>query len=197
LPTAGLVNDAVTYAKMQNVSATDRLLGRSTAGAGDPEEIVCTAAGRALIDDADASAQRTTLGLGTVATQTYTEGTYTAGISFAGGTTGITYTTQSGRYTLIGRMCFVEGNVVLSNKGSSTGAIRLTGLPFAAVAVIAPGAMVATNMTGMTTSPILSFESPNTYAVVYQTTATGIAALDNTNATNTSSFRYALAYFVS
>ena len=56
-------NDAVTYAKIQNVSATDKLLGRATAGAGDIEEITCTAAGRALLDDADAAAQRTTLGL--------------------------------------------------------------------------------------------------------------------------------------
>lgn len=56
-------NDAVTYAKMQNVSATDRLLGRSTSGAGDVEEITCTSFGRSLIDDADASAARTTLGL--------------------------------------------------------------------------------------------------------------------------------------
>lgn len=56
-------NDAVTYAKIQNVSATDKILGRSTAGAGDIEEITCTAAGRALLDDADAAAQRTTLGL--------------------------------------------------------------------------------------------------------------------------------------
>ena len=32
-------NDAVTYAKLQNVSATDRLLGRDTAGAGNTEEI--------------------------------------------------------------------------------------------------------------------------------------------------------------
>jgi hypothetical protein len=63
-------NDAVTYAKIQNVSATDKLLGRSTAGAGDVEEITCTAAGRALIDDADAAAQRTTLGLGSFATVT-------------------------------------------------------------------------------------------------------------------------------
>lgn len=53
----------VTYAKMQDVSATDKILGRSTAGSGDMEEIACTAAGRALLDDADASAQRTTLGL--------------------------------------------------------------------------------------------------------------------------------------
>lgn len=62
-------NDAVTYAKIQNVSATDRLLGRQSAGAGDIEEITCTAAGRALLDDVDAAAQRTTLGLGTLATQ--------------------------------------------------------------------------------------------------------------------------------
>lgn len=64
-----IATDAVTYAKMQNVSATDKILGRSTAGAGDVEEIPCTAAGRALLDDADATAQRTTLGLGSLATK--------------------------------------------------------------------------------------------------------------------------------
>ena len=69
---ATIANDAVTYAKMQNVSATDKVLGRASAGSGDVEEITCTAAGRALIDDADAAAQRTTLGLGTLATQSGT-----------------------------------------------------------------------------------------------------------------------------
>lgn len=65
-------NDAISYAKIQNVSDTDKLLGRSSMGAGDVEEITCTAAGRALLDDADAAAQRTTLGLGTLATQSGT-----------------------------------------------------------------------------------------------------------------------------
>jgi len=53
--------EAVTYAKMQNVSATNKILGRSTAEAGNVEEITCTAAGRAILDDADAAAQRNTL----------------------------------------------------------------------------------------------------------------------------------------
>ena len=61
-------DSAITYVKIQDVSTTDRVLGRSTAGAGVIEEITCTAAGRALLDDADTTAQRATLGLGTVAT---------------------------------------------------------------------------------------------------------------------------------
>lgn len=90
LGTAALADDAVTYAKLQNVSATDRLLGRSSAGAGNVEEIPLTAAGRALIDDADAAAQRTTLGLGTVATQNASNVAITGGTITGGTITGIT-----------------------------------------------------------------------------------------------------------
>ena len=36
---ATIANDAVTYAKIQNISTNNRLLGRATAGAGDAEEI--------------------------------------------------------------------------------------------------------------------------------------------------------------
>lgn len=65
-------NQAITYPKIQNISATDRLLGRSSAGAGVIEEITCTSFGRSLIDDTDASTARTTLGLGSLATQSGT-----------------------------------------------------------------------------------------------------------------------------
>ena len=41
--TVKIQNDAVTYDKIQNVSATDRLLGRDTAGAGSVEEIAPSA----------------------------------------------------------------------------------------------------------------------------------------------------------
>lgn len=62
-------NQAISYAKIQNVTATDRLLGRASGGAGVIEEIVLTAAGRALLDDTTSANQRTTLGLGTIATR--------------------------------------------------------------------------------------------------------------------------------
>jgi len=65
--TTSVADGSITYAKIQNVSATDKLLGRASAGAGPVEEISCTSAGRALLDDADAASQRTTLGLGSAA----------------------------------------------------------------------------------------------------------------------------------
>ena len=78
-------NDAISYAKMQNVSGTDRLLGRSSSGSGDVEEIVCTSFGRALLDDASTAAQRATLGLiiGTDVQATDPELTAIAGLTSA------------------------------------------------------------------------------------------------------------------
>ena len=61
----------------------------------------------------------------------YEEGDWTPGVSFGGGTTGITYTAQAGRYTKIGRMVYCLGVVELSSKGSSTGSALITGAPFA------------------------------------------------------------------
>lgn len=55
--TAKIADDAVTYAKMQAVSATDKLLGRSSPGGGDVEEITCTAFGRSMLTAANAAAQ--------------------------------------------------------------------------------------------------------------------------------------------
>ena len=57
--TLTIASEAVTYAKMQHVSA-NKVLGST--GGGDVSEIACTAAGRALLDDANAAAQLVTLG---------------------------------------------------------------------------------------------------------------------------------------
>lgn len=67
--TAKILDDAVTYAKIQNVSDTDKVLGRSTAGPGSVEEIACTAVGRAILAAANAGEQRTALELGDLAVE--------------------------------------------------------------------------------------------------------------------------------
>lgn len=109
LGTAALADGAVTYAKIQQTSGTDKLLGRSTAGAGAVEEITCTAAGRALLDDADATAQRATLGLGTLATQ---NGTFSG--TFSGTSSG----TNTGDQTIT-----LTGDVTGSGTGTFAASI--------------------------------------------------------------------------
>lgn len=113
-------NDAVTYAKVQNVSATDKVLGRSTAGAGDIEEIACTAAGRALLDDADAAAQRTTLGLGSLATaSTINDSNWSgADLAIANGGTGSS-TAAAARVALLPSMTGNALEVLRVNAGET------------------------------------------------------------------------------
>lgn len=118
--TAELVDSAVTYAKIQNVSATDKLLGRASTGAGVVEEINLSAAGRALIDDASASDQRTTLGLGTLATQSGT---------FSGTHAGTTSGTNTGDQTIT-----LTGDVTGSGTGSFAASIATDAVTTAKIA---------------------------------------------------------------
>jgi hypothetical protein len=60
----------------------------------------------------------------------YEEGTFTPFISFGGGVVGITYNTQTGLYTRVGRVVTVSGHIYLNTKGSSTGVFELKGLPY-------------------------------------------------------------------
>ena len=60
----------------------------------------------------------------------YEEGTFTPVLSFGGASVGVTYTTQSGAYTKIGRLVTYQIYIVLSSKGSSAGNSLISGLPF-------------------------------------------------------------------
>jgi hypothetical protein len=61
----------------------------------------------------------------------YEEGTWTAGLTFGGGSTGITFSRLNAYYTKIGNIVVVSLDMILSSKGSSTGDAAITGLPFA------------------------------------------------------------------
>jgi hypothetical protein len=60
----------------------------------------------------------------------YEEGTWTIGVSFSGAAVGVTTTSNTGKYTKIGRQVTLTGYLVLTSKGSSTGNATITGLPF-------------------------------------------------------------------
>ena len=62
----------------------------------------------------------------------YEEGTWTIGITFGGGATSVTYGSRYGAYTKIGNRMILTGRLILTDKGSSTGAAVITGLPVAA-----------------------------------------------------------------
>lgn len=88
--------------------------------------LVIGTAGKGIDFSADASAA----GMTSELLDDYEEGTWTPGMSFGGGTTGITYSVRAGYYTKIGNIVNVTGQVELSNVGSSTGSALITGLPF-------------------------------------------------------------------
>ena len=170
LGTASLADDAVTYAKIQNVTTTDRLLGRSTAGAGVVEEIVCTAAGRALLDDANAAAQRTTLGIDTNDAVTF--GTVTANLS----STSATIT--GGTITGITDLAVADGGT-----GSSTAAGARTNLGLAIGTNIQAFDQGLQSISALTTAANQSIylTAADTYAS-YSLTAAGRALLDDADA---------------
>ena len=64
----------------------------------------------------------------------YEEGTWTPVLTFGGGSTGITYNTQAGNYTKVGRIAVATINISLSSKGTSTGTSEIT-LPFTSASV--------------------------------------------------------------
>jgi len=70
-----------------------------------------------------------TAGMTSETLDAYEEGTWTPAPEFGGGTTGITGTFV-GRYTKIGRVVELTYNLTFTDKGSSTGSFKISGLPF-------------------------------------------------------------------
>lgn len=122
-------------------------------------------------------------------------------LKFGGGTTGITYSVQSGLYDLDGEWLQGTIAIILTSKGSSTGAAVITGLPITVPnsnANTAPAALRISNITygGM----IQAFATINTSQIGLEQVAAATGVLTNitdANFANTSglwlAFRYRIA----
>lgn len=132
----------------------------------------------------------------------YEEGTWTPGLSFGAGTTGLTYASggQDGTYTKVGRLVYAQFRVELSAKGSSTGVTRITDLPFTSVTGDDVGMCyltIATNMAGLAATPSGYVQSNATTCRLYDWGATGIVSLAETNFTDTTVIAGVAVYLAS
>ena len=177
IPTAAIEDNAVTFAKIQKV-ASGVLLGRASAGSGNVENITLTEAGRALLDDADAAAQRTTLGLDTMAVQAASGVAITGGIAVLSSGT-ISYATINGGV--------ISGITDLAIEDGGTGASTASGARTNLGLVIGTDVQAydsaLASIAGLTTASgqLIYTTASDTYATT-TITAAGRAILDDADA---------------
>jgi hypothetical protein len=124
-----------------------------------------------------------------------TKSTWTPVLNFGGATTGITYTTQTGTYTRSGNIIVAEMRIVLSSKGSATGAATITGLPVSALGTpIGSVIDFGVGGAGMTGAPFAVISGTTLFLV--QTAAAARTSLADTNFTNTTDIRISAIYRV-
>lgn len=128
-----------------------------------------------------------------------TGGTFTPVLAFGGSSTGITYGIQTGFYTVLANLVFINLEITLTNKGSATGTATISGLPF-------PVAIDGSNFTLTTfgsnipanTFSVWALSSVGNSYVTPQYAVTGSpvtgASWDNTFFNNTTVFRIAGFY---
>lgn len=175
--TGNIVDGAVTLPKMANL-AQDTLIGRATASTGVPEAVPLTAAGRALIAGATSSAQRSTLGLGTLSTQNGTfsgtsSGTNTGDQSLA------TLTDTTINAQTAGQILKWNGTAwENSNSAVSAGPAKI--LFFNDTIVAATGSENSISIQTLDPSPLIAAEEVN--SVVLSNTTVALQAALSTSA---------------
>lgn len=114
----------------------------------------------------------------------YETGTWTPTLSFGGGSTGWTYSSQEGYYTKIGNIAFIRGLVWVNAKGTSTGAAKIEGLPLAASSLgsasnVIP--VIASSMLGLTSGVTALFDDGGTAMSLFDAGSSGATGLNDTN----------------
>ena len=129
----------------------------------------------------------------------YEEGTWTIGVSFGGASVGVTTSSNTGTYTKIGRQVTVNGYLALTNKGSSTGAAKIKGLPFTVGNTTGNLAAAAARFDSITFAnqfQIHAEDNTTTMALEEITEAGAVTTLSNSDFANSCSVLLSCTYFV-
>lgn len=121
---------------------------------------------------------------------------WTPAISFGGGTTGITYSTQTGQYSRIGNVVFFRILITLSNKGSSTGNAAITGWPIAAANEndIGVAYFTALTLTALYTGVFIQLNGSSS-SIFQIGSAQSVTNVTNTNFANGTTINLTGSYF--
>jgi hypothetical protein len=116
----------------------------------------------------------------------YEEGTFTPSITFGGGSTGITYSTQTGSYTKIGNKVFYFIYIILTSKGSSTGQFNVTGLPFTSTGsgAYVPASSWLGSMASLSSNLMVRSVVGSTTLDAYQIISSNYSGITDANFTN-------------
>jgi hypothetical protein len=126
----------------------------------------------------------------------YEEGTFTPTITFGGGSTGITYSTQVGSYTKIGNKVFYFVYIILTSKGSSTGAAQVAGMPFTASGSNAyvPASSWLGSMASLSSNLMIRSVTGTTTLDTYQIVSNNYSNITDANFTNSTLLQVAGFY---
>lgn len=124
-----------------------------------------------------------------------TSGAWTPALTIGGSTTGIV-STVAGAYYRIGNMVYVEGSITLTNKGSNSGAVEITGLPVSAKVNSLPVCQLrsAANLASITDQIFMPITLQK--IALYQLASGSSAALTDANLANNSALSFAGWYQV-
>ena len=179
--TTKIAANNVTLTKLATVPA-DSILANSGNATGNVSTITCTAAGRALLDDTDAAAQRTTLGLGTLATQNANATAITGG-TIAGADITLTGKTLTGG-TITGADITLTGKTLT---GGTLDGVTLTN----ATGGLLPATHASTHITGGSDAIQSATTSQNGLMTSTQVTSLNAASTFTTGVLNVTSGKLA------
>jgi hypothetical protein len=127
------------------------------------------------------------------------QGTWAPRVAINGSTAGISQSLFHGNYQINGRTITANYKILLTSKGSNTGNVTITGLPFVDIndQTNSSGTSVPfyASMAGLTGAPIVNTQGGQSYMVMWQPTATGVGFITDANLTNVTQLQGTITYF--